>query len=250
MRSPGSGHPGRIALKQRLAAERVFSFVTHCCAKFLESSYDAGRRTVRNCERGIVARTSVLLFLSCLVASAQQPGQPAANQAASVPSEWDARTDIASLVAGVRRLKPLLDKVTPEEWIKEGAPQAWVQQLRSAKSSIDYLAGSAEQLAQKPENMPAAIETYFRLEATETIVNSVREGLRKYQSPDLAKMIGDVMQENSINREKFKAYIVDLANLRSQEFDIMNQEAQRCRDTVMRTTIAPGNSTPRRSSSK
>jgi hypothetical protein len=154
------------------------------------------------------------------------------------------------LVDGVRRLKPLLDKVTPEEWTKQGAPQVWLQQLRSAKSSIDYLVTSADQLAQKPESMPAAIETYFRLEATETIVNSIREGIRKYQSPDLAKMIGDVMLENSNNREKFKIYLVDLANLRSQEFDIMNQEAQRCRDSVTRSPVTPGNTSPRRSGPK
>jgi hypothetical protein len=182
----------------------------------------------------------------CVIASAQQP---AAASPSTVLSEWDARTEITALVNGVRRLKPLLDKITPEEWMKEGAPQAWIQQLRSAKSSVDYLAASAEQLSQKPDSIPFAIETYFRLEATETIVNSVREGLRKYQSPDLARMIGDVMNENSNNREKFKAYLVDLANMRAQEFEIMNQEAQRCRDAVARSPVTPSDP-PRKSTPK
>ncbi len=194
-----------------------------------------------------MVRTAALIFTSCLIASAQQ--QPAAATSGTVLSEWDARTEITALVNGVRRLKPLLDKITPEEWIKEGAPQAWVQQLRSAKSSVDYLAVSAEQLAQKPDSMPAAVETYFRLEATETIVNSVREGLRKYQSPDLARMIGDVLVDNSNNREKFKAYLLDLANMRAQEFDVMNQEAQRCREAVARTPVTPANP-PKRNTSK
>jgi hypothetical protein len=193
-----------------------------------------------------VVRTAALLLTSCLVAT---PQQPAAASPGTVLSEWDARTEITALVAGVRRLKPLLDKIKPEEWMKEGAPQAWVQQLRSAKSSVDYLAASAEQLAQKPDSMPAAVETYFRLEATETIVNSVREGLRKYQSPDLARMIGDVMVDNSNNREKFKTYLLDLANMRSQELEIMNQEAQRCRDTVTRSPVTPANP-PKRNTSK
>lgn len=194
-----------------------------------------------------MVRTVALFLTSCLIASAQQ--QPAPAVTGTVLSEWDARAEIKALVDGVRRLKPLLDKIKPEEWLKEGAPQAWVQQLRSAKSSVDYLAGSAEQLAQKPDSIPAAIETYFRLEATETIVNSVREGLRKYQSPDLAKMIGDVMVDNSNNREKFKTYLLDLANMRAQEFEIMNQEAQRCRDTVARTPVTPANP-PKRNTSK
>jgi hypothetical protein len=45
------------------------------------------------------------------------------------------------------------------------------------------------------------------------------------------------MVGNSNNREKLRMHIVDLAAVREQEFQVVDQEAQRCRSAILRTPV-------------
>jgi PAS domain S-box-containing protein len=50
----------------------------------------------------------------------------------------------------------------------------------------------------------------------------------------MGELLTSLAGENGANRERFQRYIVDLAAQREQEYQIMDHEAQRCRDMLLR----------------
>lgn len=175
------------------------------------------------------------------------PGLAIAQQSGGIEPEWDVRKTLSELTAGIARMKPLLDKVAPERWGEEGAPPGYVDQVKSARAQFDYVASSSEKLARRPESVAAALDTYFRMQNLELILGSVIEGVRKYQSPDLAGFLRAEMTASNNNREKLRQYVMDLAETREQEFQVMDSEAQRCRQMLARPSPpAPRNPSPAR----
>jgi hypothetical protein len=178
----------------------------------------------------IKALASIVLLASQL--NAQQPNT-------SVSPVWDVRTDMTNLAAQIKRLQPMVEKIQPEKWVAQGAPSAYVKQMASLQTGMQYLLGSCEKLAHEPERLTAALDAYFRMQYVEVLINSLREGVRKYQSPDLAEILNGLVTETSNNKEKLRTHIVDLAAVREQEFAVMDQEAQRCRGMLSRIPLDP-----------
>ncbi len=80
-------------------------------------------------------------------------------------------------------MKPIIDQVKPETWVAKGAPKAYVTQWTTAQAELKYLLSSSEALSKQPERLPLALDTYFRMQALESTLSSVTEGIRKYQNP-------------------------------------------------------------------
>ncbi|MBC8167993.1 MAG: hypothetical protein H7Y20_19250 [Bryobacteraceae bacterium] len=158
------------------------------------------------------------------------------TQPAGVTAEWDVRNQMATLSNDVRKLDPLLQYAAPEEWIQRGAPEAYVRQLNSARSSLESLIAATTLLARQPEKLPVALDAFFQMERMELLMTSLRDGIRKYQSGDLADMMNRAFAVNVVHRDRLRQHIRDLANLREQEFQIANEEAQRCRGTLTKQT--------------
>jgi hypothetical protein len=157
----------------------------------------------------------------------------AAQQSGFVP-EWEIRKTVAAIAAQCQRLQPLLDQVNPKDWVAKGAPEAYVTQWNSTRTNLEHMRVSAENLTREPERLTFALDTFFRLGAFESMLGSLAEGVRKYQNPAIADLLHGVMSENSANREKLRAYMLELAEAKEQEFRVVNQEAQRCRTAVSR----------------
>jgi hypothetical protein len=162
-----------------------------------------------------------LLFVS-FIAHGQAPQQGVAPQ-------WDITQTIGALSAQADRLKPILDQLTPQEWVKNGAPQAYVSQWQNARQELSYMANAAKALEREPDKLTLSLETYFRLQGMETYLNSLVDGVRKYQNPAVGDLLVGVLGENSANRDKLRQYITDLASQKEQEFAVVDKEAQRCR---------------------
>ena len=172
----------------------------------------------------------------------------------TVAATWDASAKIAELSAQAVRLKPLLDQLTPQDWVAKGAPQAYVSQWRDAKLELEYLTTAAAALEKQPDKLTAAMDTYFRLQSLEFRLDSLIEGVRKYHNPAVGDLLLGVVRANSANRDGLRQYITDLATQQEQTLSIMEQEAQRCRVEVNKTAApAPRSTTtkaPARSKSK
>ena len=166
----------------------------------------------------------VLLF--ALVARGQTP--------AGVSAEWDIAKSLNALSAQAARLQPILNQLAPEEWVSQGAPETYVEQKRAASDELQYLAGAVADLQSEPGRLTLALAVYFRLQALETQMLSLVDGVRKYQNPAVGDLVVSVLGENASNRDGLRQYITELAADKELEFKVVDQEAQRCRGALSR----------------
>jgi hypothetical protein len=187
-------------------------------------------------------RTFVAFFSLFLTVRAQAPqatGQP------SVAPEWDISKTIAAFSDQAKRLKPILDQLTPREWVAKGAPQAYLSQWEQAEMELGYVATSAQSLERDPERLTLALDTLFRWERLAVDLTSLVDGIRHYQNPAVGDLVVSVLGENSSNRELLKQHITDLAAQKEEEFAVVDKEAQRCRGQVTRPAPAPKPAAPK-----
>lgn len=171
-----------------------------------------------------------LTLLACL---------PLAAQTGGLPPEWETRKMLADLAAQAQRFKPILDQVNPQAWVAAGAPETYVTQLQSTRNEVDYLTTTTKALAERPEKLSLALEALFRMQAVESFLRSLGEGIRRYQNPALADLLNGLMSETVASRDRLRSYVVELAAIKEQDLVIMNQEAQRCRAIISRQPAPP-----------
>lgn len=189
------------------------------------------------CHTGDRRMRTLLAFLPLsLIASAQAPPQA---QQPSVTPAWDISKIIAAFSDQAGRLKPILDQLTPKEWVAKGAPETYVSQWQEAQMELGYVTDSAKAFENDPERLTLALDTYFRWQRLAIDLTSLVEGVRHYQNPAVGDLVVSVLGENSSNRELLQQHITDLAAQKEQEFAVVDQEAQRCRGTVTRTPARP-----------
>jgi hypothetical protein len=181
---------------------------------------------------------SSFILVACataLCAPAQQAPSP--QQPAGLETDWDIAVVLNEMSAHAARLLPLLDHADSNGWVAKGAPDAYARQLQGSKEQVRALADGAKALAQNPERLSVGLELFFRMRGLESMLGSVEEALRKYQSPADAEALVALSAENDANRDRFQQYLVNLAAEREKEYTVMDQEAQRCRGIL--TAPAP-----------
>jgi len=192
-------------------------------------------------------------FLFAIVAVRLTAQQSSAAEPQGVAAAWDVRTQLTALANAIREIEPLVQRVDPRILSENGAPAAYVQQVLSVQASMKSLLSAADQLAREPEKLPVAVDVYFQMERMELLLNSLRDGLKKYQSPDLADMLSQTLGKNAIHRDRLRQHIRDVAELHDEEYKIANEEAQRCRGILTKqpaTTPVPRKPSPVPSNSK
>ncbi len=183
-----------------------------------------------------------LTLLACAAAlcaqdASHQPpasSQPSADTKppAGLEADWEIAAVLREMGDHASRLMPLLDKIDVDAWVAKGASDTYAAQLKSSREQASAMAAGARALANNPTQLSAALELFFRIEALDTMLGSLEEGLRKYQSPADAQGLASLAAENGANRERFQRYIVNLAAEREREFQAMDREAQRCRGAL------------------
>jgi len=186
---------------------------------------------------------SFLLFVPLVSVSlwGQTPGQEA-GPAPSVPAAWDVSKSVSELAAQVAQLKPLLAGLTPQDWVQKGAPEAYVAQWQGAQQELGYLDQTARALEKQPEQLTAALDVYFRLQAVEWRLESLSEGARRYQNPAAGDQLAEAVGADATKRDQLRQYITDLATQNQLEFAVVEREAQRCRDEQNKLPPRPASS--------
>jgi hypothetical protein len=165
----------------------------------------------------------VLLFACRLGVQAQMSAQSSGQVD---PRVLDALKGIGQHAA---RLIPMLEQIRVNEWISQGAPDTYAAQLDSARQQIRAIGSEMDALTQHPDHMQECMKGLFRVQAFHLALDSLMGGLRKYQNPPLADLIQSVAAEDQSDIEKLQAYILELADEKEQEFQVVDHEAQRCR---------------------
>jgi hypothetical protein len=164
-------------------------------------------------------RFRLLFALVCTLAAVGQ----------GLPPEWEVRKMLDEVTSQTKRLTPMVTQLDPGEWVKAGAPEAYVTQRQSLLDEIGYLERSTRVLAAKYDKMSAALECQTRLGTIESRMMSLTSAVRRYQNPALADLLEALMMETASSRERFRQYAWDLVAAREQEYEVLEQEAQRCR---------------------
>ncbi|MDQ6666480.1 MAG: hypothetical protein M3Z23_19035 [Acidobacteriota bacterium] len=187
-------------------------------------------------------RASLWMFGLALWLSAQQSTTPQ-NTPQGLAADWDISKTLRGISAHIAQLQPILEQIRPKEWIAKGAPDTYLEQWQSSVSQANSLAASAQTLARHPEKLPDSLQILFRIQSLDSSMNSLKEGLRKYQNPALADLLDGVAAENTVNRDKLQQYVLDLATQKEQQFQVADREAQRCRESLSKEV--PGGRRPR-----
>ena len=104
---------------------------------------------------------------------------------------------MAAMASDVGRLEDLLRRARPNEWVAKGAPDAYFQQLESARTNMQVLIAGTEKLAKNPERLSTALEVLFRMDTMDLLLQSLQGAIRKYQGPSLADDIARFVADNS-----------------------------------------------------
>jgi hypothetical protein len=160
-------------------------------------------------------------------------GSSLCAQEQGLTPEWAMRPILKEISAHAGRIAEILDKLDLSAWSVNGASESYIEQIVSSRVQARALQANALELSKDPEKLAPSLEAYFRMQSLEYMLFSLRDGIRKYQSAELADTLGSVASENGANRNRFQTYITELAADRERELDIMNHEAQRCRAFIL-----------------
>jgi hypothetical protein len=175
-----------------------------------------------------------LILFACAGAFSARTQPPAnSQQLAGLESDWDIAAVLQEMSAHATRLLPVLERLDAKAWVAKGAPEAYAAQLESSKEQAHALANGAKALAANPEILSAELQVLFREQGLETMLGSLAEAMRKYQSADSAQQLIALTAESGAGRDRLERYVVNLAAEHEKEYQVMDQEAQRCRGMVL-----------------
>lgn len=159
-------------------------------------------------------------------------------------SDTQAISALNALSQHMARLQPMLEEVRVKEWVAKGAPDAYVPQLAQTNSEIRGIENQIAQLAQNPEQMQDSMRALFRVQSLHIPLDSLMAGLRKYQNPALADLIQSVAAEDETQVAQLETWILQLAADKDQQYQIVDNEAQRCRATLSRQPASRAKAAP------
>jgi len=157
----------------------------------------------------------------------------AQTDAAGLEPAWNIAVIVEQIGKDTARLLPVLDTVNAADWVSRGASDTYLAQLQSSKDQARAIAAEAQALSRNPEKLSAGLQLFFRFEGLESMLNSIEDAARRYQSAQVAQTLASTFAESGANRERFRSYIVNLAAEREHQFEVMDQEAQRCRGLIL-----------------
>lgn len=160
-------------------------------------------------------------------------------QAQGLLPDWELKPKLEEVIRQTQRFTPLVEKLTPEEWQKEGAPASYVDQRKSLLTEILYLEQTTRALMRRPDRMTLALEAFTRLQTIESRVVSLSAAVRRYQNPAIADLLDGLMSETAASREVVRQYAWELVAEREQEMSVLEKEAQRCRINSTRVVTPP-----------
>jgi hypothetical protein len=176
------------------------------------------------------ASRGLTLMLCAVALFAQTP--PAAHTPAGLESDWDVAPIMRQIGDNAARMLPLLDQIDVKSWIEKGASDTYLAQVASSREQARAAVAGAKELERNPEKLSASLELFFRVQALESMLSSLSEGIRRYQGPKDATALQKAITDSSSYRARLQEYLVNLAAEREKDLQVMDREAQRCRAVV------------------
>lgn len=180
----------------------------------------------------------MVLLLVCATALRGQDGPPP-QPTSNLENPWEIKPVLEEIAMHAARLEAALDRLNAASWVEKGASDTYTAQLESSKLQARAVGTEAYGLEVNPEKLSAALQVLFRIQGLETMVSSLEDAVRRYQSPADAQGLMRLMAEDGANRNRLQQYVVSLAAAREQDLVVMDREAQRCRALVTQPPPPP-----------
>ncbi len=159
----------------------------------------------------------------CLPASAQ-----------GLLPRWEVEAMAKSLEEYSAGLQQLLEQVRPKEWVQKGASDAYGEQYEMLRLELSNVSLSAQNLGRNTEKISVVVDTFLWLDRSGSMLQSISDGVERYQNPALASLLRSAIARGQGAQEKLKEYMRELAVDREAQLEIAHNEAQRCRDEVIK----------------
>ncbi|MEI9974174.1 MAG: hypothetical protein WDO73_20250 [Ignavibacteriota bacterium] len=161
-------------------------------------------------------RAWIVLACAGLLSGQTQPQATEPQQSAGLESNWEIAPVLQEIGLHATRVLPLLDRADATQWASKGAPAAYAAQLQSSKDQARALSDEAKALAANPEALAGTLQVLFREQGLETLLVSVAEAVRKYQSQPLAQEFVAMAAASGASRDRLEQYVVNLAAERGE----------------------------------
>lgn len=136
------------------------------------------------------------------------------------------------IVKNIATGRKVLAELRPEEWLANGAPEAYVEQLRTLRADLESAALAAQALGREPGRLSYAVDTFLWLDRADSLLGSMAAGVRKYSNGAVADLLDSARGRNVGNIAALKGYMRQLAVDLETSMRIAHNEAQRCRAAV------------------
>lgn len=156
---------------------------------------------------------------------------PAQEDVGMMPS-WEVAAIAENLEAQVGKAEQVLNGIKPEEWSQAGAA-AYSVQRNNLITELGHLRHSAQAMARTPESLPVVVDTFIWIDRTNSMMASMTDGVRRYQSAAVADLLESARGQASGAGEKLKEYMRQLAVSVETQMQIAHEEAQRCRTDLV-----------------
>ena len=171
--------------------------------------------------RALLAAATAFFFMS--IGAAQEEG---------VIPPWEVREITGDIVKNVATGQKVLAELRPEEWFRDGAPEAYVEQLEMLRADLESTVLAAQALGRDPQRLSYAVDTFLWLERSDSLLDSMAAGVRKYYNGAVADLLDSARGRNADNITALKGYMRQLAVDLETSMRIAHNEAQRCRAAI------------------
>ena len=171
--------------------------------------------------------TLVVVALAAAFASAA-----AAQQEGMIP-RWRVEELTSDIVSNVESAKKVVAALQPADWVRDGAPEAYVEQHRSLLTEMEQVQLAALALGRQPERLTHAVDTFLWLDRVDDLLSSVSAGVRTYYNSAVADLLDSARNRNVDGIATVKLYMRQVASHVEDAMDVAHREAQRCREQMI-----------------
>lgn len=145
---------------------------------------------------------------------------------------WQVEELTQGIAQNVETAAKLVVALRPHEWIRNGAPEVYVQQHDTLLEEMQQVKLAALALGREPERLTYAVDTFLWLDRIDALLASVSAGVRRYYNGAVADLLDSARNRNADGIATIKLYMRQLAVHVEGSMDVAHREAQRCREQI------------------
>lgn len=152
---------------------------------------------------------------------------------------WQVEELSQGVVQNMETASKIIVQLRPQEWVRDGAPEAYVEQHQALLREMEQVRLAALALGRNPERLTYAVDTFLWLDRVDSLMGSVAAGVRQYYNAAVAELLDSARNRNSDGTATVKQYMRQLAEHVEASMRVAHREAQRCREDIVSQPPAP-----------